>query len=464
MATTPHRFDPGILREYDIRGIIDKTLSTADATALGRALGTFVRRRGGDRVAVGRDGRLSSPTLSAAVCEGLRASGIDVVDVGLGPTPMLYFAVKHLKTDAGIMVTGSHNPPEYNGFKMTLLNAPLFGERIQELGELAAAGDFETGQGDLTTTDVRDAYIRRLVRDYRGDRQLSIAWDAGNGSVGEILPRLTDQLPGRHILLYEEVNGTFPNHHPDPTVPENLRDLQKAVAAEGCDLGVAFDGDGDRIGAIDETGNIVWGDQLLAIYAEEVLAENPGATIIADVKASQTLFDEVARLGGKPLMWRTGHSLIKDKMAETGSPLAGEMSGHIFFADKYYGFDDAPYCAVRLAGILARSDEPLSARLAKLPVMHNTPETRFEIDEHRKFEAMREIAERVKAHSNGADVNDLDGVRVTNKDGWWLLRASNTQNVLVARAEAYTPEGLERLKQAIVDNLRASDIPAPEAF
>ncbi len=461
---TAHNFDPSILREYDVRGVVGETLGTGDAMALGRALGTMLTQNGGDRICVARDGRLSSPDMSKALIDGIRSTGIEVINVGLGPTPMLYFAVKHLKADAGVMVTGSHNPPAYNGFKMTLGSGPLFGDAIKELGRIAAEGQFAQGTGGLTKSDIRDAYVDRLMKDFKGNKPQSIAWDAGNGAAGEILARLTDRLPGRHVLLHDEIDGTFPNHHPDPTVAENLVDLQRAVAEENCDFGIGFDGDGDRIGAVDGNGEIIWGDQLLAIYAAEVLAENPGATIIADVKASQTLFDEVARLGGKPLMWKTGHSLIKDKMAETGSLLAGEMSGHIFFADKYYGFDDALYCAVRLAGIVSRADKPLAAMLDHIPQVYNTPETRFAIDEARKFDAIKEIQERVKANADGAEVNDLDGVRVTNKDGWWLLRASNTQDVLVARAEAFSEDGLDRLKAAILNQLKASGIPAPDNF
>ncbi|HEX4504158.1 MAG TPA: phosphomannomutase/phosphoglucomutase [Alphaproteobacteria bacterium] len=464
MSSTGHNFHPSVLREYDIRGIVGTTLSTADAYAIGRAYATRILRDGGKTIALGFDGRLSSPELAQAVAEGLLSTGVNVKRVGLGPTPMLYFAVKHLHADAGIMVTGSHNPPTHNGFKMALYGGPVYGDAIQEIGRLAAAGDFETGQGTIEDLDIQDIYVDRLVQDYLpGARDLKIVWDSGNGASGEILRRMTAKLPGQHILLFDEIDGNFPNHHPDPTVPENLIDLQKAVAEHKADLGVGFDGDGDRIGAIDSTGRIVWGDQLLAIYAKEVLETRPGGVIIADVKASQVLFDEIARLGGQPLMFKTGHSLIKAKMAETDSPLAGEMSGHIFFADKWYGFDDALYCAVRLAALVSKAGEPLSAIVDRLPTVFNTPETRFDVEASRKFQVIVEVKERLAADPS-LKVNDIDGVRVNTPDGWWLARASNTQEVLVARAEASSLEGLERLKKQLVHQLGLSGISPPEGF
>lgn len=463
--TLAHNFHPTVLREYDIRGIIGKTLTTDDARAIGRGFGTMVVRGGGKKVAIGFDGRLSSPSLEAAAVEGLKSTGLHVVRIGLGPTPMLYFTARHLKLDAGMMITGSHNPPDYNGFKMMIGKAPFFGAQILEIGKIAAAGDFETGEGSEETIDIQDAYVERLAADYDGTRDLNVVWDNGNGAAGEILRRLVAKLPGKHTLLFDQIDGTFPNHHPDPTIPENLEDIIHKVAEQKADLGIAFDGDADRIGAVDEKGRIVWGDQLVAIYSKDVLANHPGATIIADVKASQTLFDQIAKLGGKPLMWKTGHSLLKAKMAETNSPLAGEMSGHIFFADKYYGFDDALYCAVRLLGLVSRHGE-LSALRDELPDVLNTPEVRFQVSEERKFAAVEEIKARVKAEeaAGGPEVNDIDGVRVKNADGWWLLRASNTQDVLVARAEAFSAEGLERLKGAIKDNLARSGIAAPADF
>jgi phosphomannomutase len=454
-----HKFHPTVLREYDIRGLVGDTLTEADAEAVGKAFGTVVVRGGGKTVCVGYDGRTSSPALEAAMTAGLKSTGLHVVRVGLGPTPMLYFATRDREADAGVMITGSHNPPEYNGIKMMLGKGPFYGAMIQNLGTIAAAGDFAEGVGTDETVDIQDAYVDRLLRDYDGPRDLKVAWDAGNGSSGEILRRLVAKLPGTHITLFDEIDGTFPNHHPDPTVEKNLIDLKKAVADNGCDLGVGFDGDGDRIGAIDHKGRVVWGDQLLAIYSSEVLAAHPGATIIADVKASQTLFDEIARLGGKPMMFKTGHSLIKAKMAETKSPLAGEMSGHIFFADKWYGFDDALYCAIRLLALVSRSGKTLAELRDVLPDVVNTPETRFQVSEERKFAVVEEVKARLVADK--ADVNDVDGVRVNTPDGWWLLRASNTQDVLVARAEAFNEEGLERLKAQVVAQLEKSGIAAP---
>ncbi|MFN8723799.1 MAG: phosphoglucomutase/phosphomannomutase PgmG [Rhodospirillales bacterium] len=455
-------FDQTILREYDIRGIVGKSLNPADAAAVGRAFGTMVDRAGGRKVAVGYDGRLSSPDLEAALVAGLKAAGMTVVRIGLGPTPMLYYAARTLGADGGIMITGSHNPPEYNGIKMVLQNKPVYGDMIQEIGRIAASGAFARGAGPEETVDVKDAYVDRLLQDYDGTEDLTVVWDAGNGATGEILRRMTARLPGRHILLFDEIDGRFPNHHPDPTVPENLEDLIEAVHANKAHLGIGFDGDGDRIGAVDEQGRIVWGDQLVAIYAEDVLKTHPGGTIIADVKTSQTIFDEIARLGGKPLMWKTGHSLLKAKMAEVGSPLAGEMSGHIFFNDRWYGFDDALYCGIRLVGQVSRAGGSLGRLRDRLPPVVNTPETRFQVDEVRKFPAVAEIKARVMA--SGAQVNDIDGVRVTTADGWWLLRASNTQDVLVARAESLTEAGLDRLKDAIREQLRLSGIAAPAGF
>ncbi|MBM3486211.1 MAG: phosphomannomutase/phosphoglucomutase [Alphaproteobacteria bacterium] len=454
-----HRFDPTILREYDIRGVVGKTLGPADARAIGRGFGTFVAQGGGRRVAVGYDGRLSSPELEAALIEGLTAAGIDVTRIGLGPTPMLYYAVYTLGVDGGIMISGSHNPPEYNGFKMMMGHASFFGEDIKRLGALAAAGDFASGKGAVTERPVLDDYVARILADFEPGRALKVAWDAGNGSTGRAMEMVTAKLPGTHILLNARIDGTFPAHHPDPTVPKYLEQLIQTVKAEQCDLGIAFDGDGDRIGVIDAEGHILWGDQLMVLLATDVLAGKPGATIIADVKASQTLFDSIAKLGGQPLMWRTGHSLIKAKMKEIGAPLAGEMSGHIFFADRYYGYDDALYAAVRLLRSLARSERSLAAMRAALPQLVSTPELRFPCSDTRKFPVITEVRDRLKAA--GARMNDIDGVRVMTDDGWWLLRASNTQDVLVARCEAKDAAGLSRLKAALAAEVRRSGIEPP---
>ena len=457
-----HRFDPTVLREYDIRGIIGETLGPDDARAIGRGFATLLRQAGGKRVAVGYDGRVSSPMLEHALCEGLTASGCDVVRIGLGPTPMLYYAEASTEElDGGIQITGSHNPANYNGFKMVLQGRPFFGEDIQTIGRLAASGDWLDGTGTVETREIMQEYVERLLAGLDGipaDRLagLRVGWDAGNGAAGPALEALTARLPGEHFTLYTEVDGNFPNHHPDPTVPANLEDLRRLVADKKLDFGIAFDGDGDRIGAIDGEGRIIWGDQLLMIYAQDLLERSPGATIIADVKASRALFDSVAELGGKPLMWKTGHSLIKTKMRETHAPLAGEMSGHIFFADQYYGYDDALYAAVRLIAASARLGRSVTELRGAMPNMINTPEMRFQVDESRKFAAIDEIKRRLE--DSGAQVDETDGVRVTTDDGWWLLRASNTQDVLVARAESDSRQGLDRLLGQIDEQLAASGL------
>ena len=450
-----HNFHPTLLREYDIRGVVGDTLSDADAYAIGRSFATLIHRAGGKRVAVGYDGRLSSPMLADALISGINASGVDALNVGLGPTPMLYYAASTEDVDGGIQITGSHNPPDYNGFKMVFQGRPFFGADIQRIGEMAAAGDWESGEGAAESIDIVDAYVDRLVEGFAGNA-LRIGWDAGNGAAGTVVEKLTAKLPGEHHLLFTDIDGHFPNHHPDPTEEKNLADLKALVAAKNLDFGVAFDGDGDRIGAIDGQGRVIWGDQLLQIYAAALLADMPGATIIADVKASQALFDRVAELGGQPLMWKTGHSLIKAKMKETGSPLAGEMSGHIFFADRYYGYDDAPYAAVRLIEAAAKLGQSVTELRGGMAPMVNTPELRFQVDEVRKFAIVDEVLDRLAAA--GAKVDRTDGARVLTDDGWWLLRASNTQDVLVARAEAKDEAALARLLAAIDEQLALSGI------
>ena len=454
-----HRFDPSSLREYDIRGVVGRTLGESDALALGRTFGTLVRRKGGRAVAVGRDGRDSSPRLETALIEGLTASGVDVVRIGVGPTPMLYYAEAELAVDGGIMITGSHNPPEYNGFKMVMFGGAFFGADIQKLGRMAEAGDWDEGEGAVREREVLDAYVARLLENFDG-AAFRIGWDAGNGAAGPALEKLAAKLPGEHHLLYTEIDSRFPNHHPDPTDEKNLEDLKALVAREGLDFGIAFDGDGDRIGAVDGQGRVVWGDQLLAILAVPVLEALPGATIIADVKASQALFDRVAELGGKPCMWKTGHSLIKSRMKETGAPLAGEMSGHIFFAHEYYGFDDALYAAVRLIRAVTRMGGSLTELKSAMPAVINTPEMRFAVDESRKFAVVEEVLERLgrDGAQGGYSVDRTDGARVSTEDGWWLLRASNTQDVLVARAEARDEAGLERLVAQIDAQLGQSGV------
>ena len=466
-----HQFDPTVLREYDIRGIIGETLGADDARAIGRSFGSMLREAGGKTVAVGYDGRVSSPMLEHALVEGLTASGCDVVTIGMSATPMLYYAeASSEEIDGGIQITGSHNPANYNGFKMVFQGRPFFGKDIQALGKRAAAGQWLDGNGEVSKRDILSEYVQRMLADLaevEGDAlaDLKVGWDAGNGAAGPALEALTAQLPGEHHLLFTEVDGHFPNHHPDPTVEANLADLQALVAAKNLDFGVAFDGDGDRIGAIDGEGRVIWGDQLLMIYAEDVLKTHANATIIADVKASRALFDHVAAHGGQPLMWKTGHSLIKSKMKETGSPLAGEMSGHVFFADTYYGFDDALYAGIRLIAASARLGKSVTELRGAMPDMLNTPEMRFQVDEARKFPAMAEISERMTTNPGPGveEVNATDGVRVNTADGWWLLRASNTQDVLVARAESDTQEGLDRLIAQIDEQLALSGLERGES-
>lgn len=452
-----HQFHPTALREYDIRGIVGDSLTEADARAVGRSFGTAVRRAGGTRVCLGRDGRDSSPALAGAVAQGLMAAGCDVIDVGMGPTPMLYYSVFALGADAGLMVTGSHNPPNWNGCKMMLKSRPFFGADIRALGEMAAAGDWETGEGAMSSHPIMDDYVAALAADFRG-KPFTIAWDCGNGVAGPVVEKLTKILPGTHHLLFTEVDGRFPNHHPDPTVEANLADLKRTVLEKGCDFGVAFDGDADRIGAVDGQGRVVWGDQLLGILAEPVLKELPGAPIIADVKASQALFDRIAELGGIPEMWKTGHSLIKARMKDVGAPIAGEMSGHIFFAHRWYGVDDGILGAVRLIEAVAQLGGSLTALKDAMPAMVNTPEMRFQSSEDRKFAIVAEVLERLKA--DGATVNETDGARVMRADGWWLLRASNTQDVLVARAEARDAAALARLQAELDAQLALSGVKA----
>ncbi len=457
-----HQFHPTVLREYDIRGIIGETLGEADAYAIGRGFATLLGRAGGKKVAVGYDGRTSSPMLEEALVRGINDAGLDAVRIGLGPTPMLYYA-EALAEDVqgGIQITGSHNPANYNGFKMVFLGRPFFGDDIQQLGRMAAAGDWAEGQGTHERREVLAAYVARMLEGLAGiDRAvlsgLRIGWDAGNGAAGPALELLTQDLPGEHHLLFTEVDGTFPNHHPDPTEEKNLADLKALVAEKKLDFGIAFDGDGDRIGAIDGLGRVIWGDQLLMIYAEDLLRMEPGSAIIADVKASRALFDRVSQLGGRPLMWKTGHSLIKSKMKEIDAPLAGEMSGHVFFAHQYYGFDDALYAAVRLMAASARLGKSVTQLRGDMPELVNTPELRFQVDETRKFAVIDEVKERLSAA--GADVDATDGVRVSTADGWWLLRASNTQDVLVARAESNDQAGLDRLMDQIDAELAASGL------
>lgn len=460
----PHVFDPLILREYDIRGIVGQNVTDADAWAIGASFGTMVRRAGGNRVVVGFDGRHSSPALSAAVCKGLRTVGVNIERLPLGPTPMTYFAAKDRQFDGAIMITGSHNPSEYNGFKMVLQNRSVFGDMIREIGRLAANADWTAGEyGTETELDIREEYVSRLYRDFVGSsyKSMTVAWDAGNGATGAVLKDLVAKLPGTHYVIYDDVDGDFPNHHPDPTVDKNLIDLQALVKEKGCDIGIAFDGDGDRIGVVDENGDVLRCDTMIVLYAKDVLKRHPGATIVGDVKCSPIMYREIERMGGNPIMWRTGHSLIKTKMADEKSPLSGELSGHIFFADSWYGFDDGMYCAIRMLNVFNQVDGPLSSLTAELPKLCSTPEVRLEVVEEKKFAIVEILAKRAKEavqNDKSARVIDIDGVRVEYDYGWWLLRASNTQNALTIRMEADSEKNLTRIYDIVQALLRTEGL------
>ena len=457
-----HCFAPSILRDYDIRGVVGRTLDTADALALGRSFGTMIRRAGGRSVAVGYDGRLTSPALEAALVAGLTASGVDVVRIGLGPSPMLYHAAATLEVDGGIQVTGSHNPGDHNGFKMLHHCRPVFGAAIRDLARTAEAGDWETGSGRITEAPVLDRYVRRVAAGCAGG--LRIGWDAGNGAAGPAIEQLVKLLPGEHHLLFTDVDGNFPHHHPDPTDDANLADLSALVAAKKLHFGVAFDGDGDRIGAIDGEGRVLRGDQILSILVEPVLRAFPGAAIVADVKSSSALFDRIAALGGRPVMWKSGHSNIKAMMRELDAPIAGEMSGHIFFGGDWLGFDDALHAAVRLIDAVDASGRTLAALRDAMPPLVSTPELRFAVDPARKEAVVAEVVARLR--DAGAVVDTVDGARVTTRDGWWLLRVSHTEDMLTARAEAPDADSLARTLAAIDAQLALSGVArhgAPEA-
>ena len=427
--------EPSIFREYDIRGIAETELASPDIAHLGRALGTLLRRKSGPRINLGRDCRLSSPRLHDALLEGLLASGCDVTDIGVVPTPLLYFSAVHLKSDGAVMITGSHNPAEFNGFKTVSGAGTIYGDDIQEVRRIIQSGAFATGTGSHRSADVSDAYVDHVASQFDFERRINVVADAGNGTAGPLMHRLLERLNCDATELFFEMDGHFPNHHPDPTVPANLADLQNKVREQNADLGIAFDGDSDRIGAVDEQGNVIYGDMLMLIYGREILSRKPGATFIGEVKCSQIMYDELKRLGGHPIMYKTGHSLIKAKMKQEHAELAGEMSGHMFFADRYFGFDDALYAACRLMEIVSRSGRPLSAQLEGVPKTVATPEIRIDCSDDQKFAIVAQVFEHFRETHQ---VIDVDGVRVLFPQGWGLLRASNTQPVLVMRFEAAT--------------------------
>jgi phosphomannomutase / phosphoglucomutase len=437
---------PSIFREYDIRGIADEELLDADVELLGRALATYLIRDSGRTICLGRDCRLSGPRIHDALLKGLLASGANVLDIGVAPTPLLYYSVVHFEADGGVMITGSHNPPEYNGIKTVCGPGTLHGEQIQQVLKLIQGNDFETGSGTVKEVDAATPYVDEIASQFQFSRRVKVVLDAGNGTAGPVVHRLLEKLNVEPIELFFEMDGRFPNHHPDPTVPKNLRDLAKTVRKEKAELGIAFDGDADRIGALDENGEAIYGDMLLLIFGREILTRKPGATFIGEVKCSQVMYDKLTELGGNPIMYKTGHSLIKAKMKQAQAELAGEMSGHMFFADRYYGFDDALYAACRLLEIVARSGKPLSAQLEGVPKTVSTPELRVDCPDDKKFLVVEKVAEMVRRQHQ---VIDVDGVRVPFPQGWGLVRASNTQPVLVMRFEAATEKLLKEYRTEI---------------
>lgn len=443
-----------IFREYDIRGVADEELLSPAVGQLGRAIGTFLQRHGtGPRVNLGRDCRVSSDRLHDALLRGLLASGCEVSDLGIVPTPLLYFSAHHLQSDGAVMITGSHNPAEYNGFKVMSGSSTIHGQDIQALRQLIETQDFASGQGTVRSFDALTPYLEAVAPQFSFDRRVKVVVDAGNGTAGPFFHQLLSRLNVDATELFFEMDGRFPNHHPDPTVEKNLEHLKSAVVREGAELGIAFDGDSDRIGAVDEKGNVIWGDYLMLIYAREILGRKPGSTFIGEVKCSQVMYDEITRLGGKPVMWKTGHSLIKAKMKEEHAELAGEMSGHIFFADRYLGFDDALYAACRLIEIVAASGRPLSAQIEGLPTLVTTPEIRFDTPDEMKFEVVNRVLEHFRKSN---PVVEIDGARVLFDQGWGLVRASNTQPVLVMRFEASSPELLLRYRNEVEQAVAAA--------
>ncbi len=447
----PTPINPQIFREYDIRGLVDKDLTVEAVHSLGRGLGTMIRRANPGRrcsAAVGRDARESSVRFRDALCRGLREAGCAAVDVGMVPTPLCYFAANTLPVDGLAMITGSHNPPEYNGFKVGVGKSTLHGGEIQELRKLIERGDFESGDGTYHEHDIIVPYQTFVKENLRlGPRRPRIVIDAGNGVGGMIAAPLFESLGFPVTGLFLEPDGTFPNHHPDPTVVANMEDLRRKVLETKAELGLAYDGDADRLGVIDEKGNILWGDQLMIIFSRQLLKEQPGAAIIGEVKCSMTLYDDIERRGGRPIMWKAGHSLIKAKMKETGAALAGEMSGHLFFQNRWFGFDDGIYASARLLEILSHTDQPISALLADVPKTFISPEIRFDCPEDKKFQVVAAVKEHFV--SKKYKVVDVDGVRVTFDDGWGLVRASNTQALLVLRFEAKTAPRLTEFQGLI---------------
>ncbi|MFQ5449673.1 MAG: phosphomannomutase/phosphoglucomutase [Nitrospinaceae bacterium] len=447
----PPIINPEIFREYDIRGVVGRDLTPETVELIGKAIGTHVKRHGGKIFTLGRDMRKSSIEFRDALAKGLLSTGCDVIDIGMVPTPVLYFSLHHLKPDGGVMITGSHNPQNFNGFKICQGRQSLYGEKIRQLRDLIEKGDFESGQGRMEQREVLEAYVENMRSIIKIARPVKVVVDGGNGCFGIIGPQILRRFGLDPIEMYCEPDGSFPNHHPDPTVAENLTDLIARVRSEKAELGIGFDGDVDRIGLVDETGSIIWGDQLLILLARDLLKRHPGATIVGEVKCSQNLFSDIRKHGGTPVMAAAGHSLIKKKMRETHALLAGEMSGHICFADNYFGFDDAIFAACRILEIVAASKQKLSEMLADVPKTAYTPEIRIDCPDNRKFQIVRELTEYFRSQY---DVVDIDGVRINLDDGWALIRASNTQPVLVLRFEANTPDRLKEIIGMIQEQMK----------
>jgi len=439
-----------IFREYDIRGIAGKDLTDETVEMLGLGIGTMMRRQGKEKIAIGRDCRPSSDQFRDALLNGLMATGLSVIDIGVVPTPLLYYSIYRLETEGGVMITGSHNPPEYNGFKICIDHDSVYGAQIQEIGELIEAGDFVREKGAVSSADVLPDYRKLLLERIQVPRRIRVGMDCGNGTACLVAPDIIAALGCEVTPLFCDMDGSFPNHHPDPTVVENLSDLQSAVRSDGLDLGIAFDGDADRIGAISDTGEVIYGDMLLALYAREILKRKPGATFISEVKCSMNLFNDIKKHGGRAIMWKTGHSLIKAKMKEEQADLAGEMSGHMFFADRYFGYDDAVYAACRLLELLAHSSDSLSQMLSDMPPTFVTPEIRVQCDDDKKFN----VVEKVKSQfRQDYEVIEVDGARVLFAHGWGLVRASNTQDVLVMRFEADSRQSLDDIRSQVEEQV-----------
>lgn len=451
-----HEFNSRILKAYDIRGIVGEEIKDTDPYFVGRTFATVVKRKGGKLITLGFDGRADSEKFSKEVARGMNDCGINVINIGLVPTPVLYFSVPHFKSDAGLMITASHNPKEFNGFKMLLKDRPFFGNDIQELGKMAIAGDFEDGKGSTKEVDIKDIYLDRILEDYKPAKNLNVIWDCGNGAAGEITEMLLKRLDGKHIGLYTEIDGDFPNHSADPSKAKNLLELQKQVKEnDEYDLGIGFDGDGDRIGVIDSEGNFIPHDFILMLFAQETLKIHPGSAVVSEVKASKDFYDQVEKWGGKPIMSKTGHSSIKTIMKESGAWFAGETSGHMCFRENY-NFDDGIYAALRFVAIVSRFNKPLHEVIADLPHSFATPGMRIPVGHDRKFEIIEEIRERLD--KEGAEYFDIDGMRVNTPDGWWLARTSQTEAVITCRCESSTKEGLKRVVTELQKHLDASNV------